>query len=60
MTEEQGNEIINLLQNISDFLERIDDKLPAKKHFNHKDTNDIYDKLDDVVSAINNVGRAIG
>jgi hypothetical protein len=59
MTEEQGDRIIELLEDMNRNLRNIDSKLPEGRMFRSKDLTDIYDKLDDVVSAVDNVERAV-
>ena len=60
MTEEQGEAIIDLLIKLNDKLDGIEDKMPKERSFGNKDLNDVYDKIDDVVDAVNDVSRAIG
>jgi len=59
MTEEQGDRIIELLEVMNRNLRNIDSKLPEPRILRGKDLTDIYDKLDDVVSALDNVESAV-
>ena len=59
MTEEQGSEIIYLLKEMNDKLDRMQESMPDRQYGIKKNLNDVCDKLEDVVSAVDNVERAV-
>lgn len=51
MTEEQGDEIIDLLRAISRRLDNIEGRIPVDNAFT-KNLDDIYRKIEDVETAV--------